>query len=53
MNDRATRIITAVEELADELAHADALIAEQQTRIEQLERQVRLFQSLLKAAEAA
>ena len=50
MNDRIT---TAVDELAAELAHADALIDEQQARIEQLERQVALVQSLLKAAEAA
>jgi len=53
MNDRAVRAVAAVEELVDELTHADTLIAEQQARIEQLEGQIRLLQSLLKASEAA
>lgn len=49
MNDTVTRIA----ELAAELDHADTLITEQQGRIETLERQIRLLQALLKAAEAA
>jgi hypothetical protein len=53
MNVRAARITTAVDELADELAHAEALIDEQQARIAGLERDVRLLQSLLEASEAA
>lgn len=53
MNDTAARIATACEELAAELEHADSLITEQQARIETLEGQVGLLQSLLKAPEAA
>ena len=53
MNDHVTRAVAAAEELAAELTHADRLIAEQQARIKQLERQVCLLQSRLKAAEAA
>jgi len=45
--------IAAVEELAAELAHADALIAEQQARIDSLGRELRRLESLIQKWEAA
>lgn len=39
MHDTAPRAAGALDELAAELRHADALITEQQARIETLERQ--------------
>jgi hypothetical protein len=53
MSDTATRAAEALDELRAELAHADMLIAEQQARIETLERQITLLQAILKAQEAA
>jgi hypothetical protein len=49
----ATRAHETLDELLAELGHADDLITEQQARIETLERQVRLLQVLLDAAEGA
>jgi hypothetical protein len=53
MNDRATRITAAVDELAAELAHADRLIAEQQARIESLEQLVADLRAVIAGNEAA
>jgi hypothetical protein len=53
MNDHALRTIAAVEELAAELAHADALVAEQQARIGFLEQLVVDLQAIVARHEAA
>jgi hypothetical protein len=45
MSDAASRAAEALEELRDELAHADALIAEQQDQIQTLERRVQLLRA--------
>jgi hypothetical protein len=53
MSDTATRAAEALDELRAELAHADALITEQQDRIDTLERRVRVLRVKLIAKEAA
>jgi hypothetical protein len=40
MSDTVTRLTEALDDLRAELAHADALITQQQTRIEKLERHI-------------
>jgi uncharacterized coiled-coil protein SlyX len=53
MSDAATRAAEALEELRAELAHADALVTEQQTRIEKLERHISYLQYKLNTKGAA
>lgn len=47
------RIATALDELAAELAHADALVDAQQARIDALEGEVARLQAALDAREVA
>jgi hypothetical protein len=53
MSDTATRAAEALHELRAELAHADALITEQQRRIEMLEDLVRFLERKLNSQEGA
>ena len=53
MSDTATRAAEALEELRSELAHADDLITQQQTRIEALEEQVTHLQARLNTPEGS
>ncbi len=53
MSDVATRAAEALDELQAELAHADALIREQQVRIETLERHIGYLQHKLNTQGAA
>ncbi len=53
MSNAATRAAEALEELQAELAHADALITEQQDQIQTLERRVQLLRAKLYAQEGA
>ncbi len=53
MSDTATRAAEALEELRAELAHADALITEQEARIHYLEHLVADLAAALSAHEGA
>ena len=53
MSDTATRAAEALDELRAELAHADALISEQQAHIEMLEDLVRFLEAKLNGREGA
>jgi uncharacterized coiled-coil protein SlyX len=53
MRDTATRAAEALEDLQAELAHADQLITEQQTRIEKLEGHISYLQARLNNLGAA
>ena len=53
MSDTITRLTEALDELRDQLAHADALITEQQARIEMLEDLVRFLDAKVNAQGAA
>ncbi len=53
MSDTATRAAEALDELRAELAHADALITEQQVRIEKLEHHISYLQYKLNTLGAA
>jgi hypothetical protein len=53
MNDTIARIAAAFDELAAELAHADALVTDQQARIDALEAAVARVQAALDAREVA
>jgi hypothetical protein len=53
MTDSTTRAVEALAELVVELAHADALVADQQARIDALEAEVARLLAALSAREVA
>ncbi|MGH8974614.1 MAG: hypothetical protein ACRD0C_15615 [Acidimicrobiia bacterium] len=47
MNDPATQLVELVEELVDELRHADVLITDQAERIAALEAEIAVLRNLI------